>query len=375
MKKGFLLLLFAVLAAGVATAQVDVERRRVLLLQSGFAVGPSQERLGGFGFFWFNENHCPWSNTVLRVIFAGIYGDAELSWFPQGAINTAVGVGLGGGTYINSIHPYAEGRRLYAQEFEGDIVNARLFVNQTIPNPTPLPLNVRLTYAPGFQWFRATENTHNFDRPRDFLNHAALGEVRLGGIEPGVTKCGGLSFIWQRRRVTGAGLIILGRSAHRIRSTRIMSAFLRPPVAIAVWSGFVGGTGAAGIHRADVLNAWKLGGNNLGDDDFSMPLHGYYCRELYAESVFITNLDIGIPLLNDHRLVLHFYADNACAKPLDARTGVVGDWQNYLGVGAGIGFRAFGATHLLLSYGYGVNAVRYDRHGGHEIGITLEKSF
>ena len=30
---------------------------------------------------------------------------------------------------------------------------------------------------------------------------------------------------------------------------------------------------------------------------------------------------------------------------------------------------------MLVSYGYGVNAVRNGEHGGHEIGVALEKQF
>ena len=37
--------------------------------------------------------------------------------------------------------------------------------------------------------------------------------------------------------------------------------------------------------------------------------------------------------------------------------------------------RAFWTTDLLLSYGYGVNAVRRGETGGHEIGLAFEKKF
>ena len=56
-------------------------------------------------------------------------------------------------------------------------------------------------------------------------------------------------------------------------------------------------------------------------------------------------------------------------------TGAVDDWHGLFGVGAGIGFRAFGEVDLLLTYGYGVDAVRNGNHGGHEFGIALERKF
>jgi len=348
-----------------------------LSLQSSFAVGPSQERLGGFGYFWFNENNFPCTNTALRVIFAGIYGDAELSWFLSCSTNTALGVGLGGGAYVNSIYPYADGQRLYAEEFDGDTANARVFVNQTIPNPTPLPLNVRLSYSPTFQWFHATENTRDFDRPRDFFTHTFLGEIRFGGIEPGLTKTRGLELYLSAETSHRAGFDAFGPTAahyplHRDYQRLFGSLGGKLPAGpVTISARFAGGS----THNVDVLNAYKIGGNLTGPDDYAVALHGYYTRELFAESFYIGNLDIGIPLLSNRKLIAHLYCDDAMTKTLDPRTGAVNDWHNYLGVGAGLGFTAFWDTHILVTYGYGVNAVRYDHHGGHEIGVALEKRF
>src|SRR2546425_8741469 len=83
-------------------AQVDIEHRRTITLQTGVSVYQSEEQLGGFGYFWFNEDHFPWTNTALRVIFAGVYVDTELSYYVAGNTNTAVGAGAGGGLYLDS---------------------------------------------------------------------------------------------------------------------------------------------------------------------------------------------------------------------------------------------------------------------------------
>jgi hypothetical protein len=377
MKKLFCTVLLVVVTGTAAFAQVDVEHRRVLSLQTSHAIGSSQERLGGFGYFWFNKNNFPCTNTALRIIFAGIYADAELSWFLPCSTNTALGIGLGGGTFVNDIAPYWDGRRLYGQEFEGDIANARIFINQTIPNPTPLPLNVRLTYSPTFQMFHATDNTRAFDRPRDFFAHTFLGEIRFGGIEPGLTKTRGLELYVSAETSHRAGFDAFGPTAARYPLHRDYQRFFAslggklPAGPITVSARVAGGS----THNVDVLNAWKLGGNLVGTDDYALTLHGYYIREIFAESFYIANLDIGIPLLENRKLVAHLYADNANAKVLDPRTGMTGNWHNFLGVGAGLGFPVWWDVNVLVSYGYGVNAVRYDRHGGHEVGIALEKNF
>lgn len=377
MKKLLCAALLLVVVAGPVSGQVDIEHRRTLSLQTSFAAGPSQERIGGFGFLWFNENNFPWTNTALRVIFAGVYADAELSCFLPCSTNTALGVGLGGGTYVNDIHPYGNGRRLYGQEFDGDVGNARFFINQTIPNPTPLPLNVRLSYSPTFQYFHATDNTRAFDRPRDFFTHSFLGEIRFGGIEPGLTKTRGLELYLTAETSHRSGFDAFGPAGAHYPLQRDYQRLFGslagklPAGPVIVSARFAGGAG----HNMDVLNAWKLGGNLTGADEYALTLHGYYVRELFADSFYMGNLDIGIPLLANRKLVAHLYCDDAMVKTLDARTGTANDWHNYLGVGAGLGFPAFCGTQVLVTYGYGVNAVRYDRHGGHEIGIALEKNF
>jgi len=377
MKQPFCALLAIALIAGTVRGQVDTEHRRTLILQTSSAVGPSQERLGGFGYFWFNQNHFPWTNTALRVLFAGIYGDAELSCFLPANTNTSLGIGIGGGAYINSFHPYLDGRRYYPAEFDGDIAMARLFINQTVPNPTPLPLNLRLTYTPMLQWFHATENTHDFDRPRDFAAHSIQTEVRWGGVEPGLSKHRGIELYLSAETIYRTGFDSFGPSTshypvHTNPQRLFGSITAKLPVNPIVFSARLsGGYG----HHTDVLSSWKLGGNLQGLDHYSPSLHGYYTRELLAKSFYLANLSVGIPILPNKKLTAFLYCDDAYANLLDPRTGLANDWHNYLGLGTGLAFPAWCNTHVLLTYGYGVNAVRYDHHGGHEIGIAIEKNF
>src|ERR1041385_2306820 len=77
---------------GQVWAQVDVEHRRTLTLQSGHAIGPSEEAPNGYGYFWFNENHFPWDQTALRFNYAVVYLDGELSYFLPVETVTAVGL-------------------------------------------------------------------------------------------------------------------------------------------------------------------------------------------------------------------------------------------------------------------------------------------
>jgi len=277
MKKIALLILTVVLAQG-AMGQVDIESRRTLILQTSFPLR-GEEQPNAFGYFWFNENNYPWTNTALRVIFAGIFGDTELSYFLPANTNIAIGAGLGGGLYIDSITPYRDGERLAKEQFYGDVVTGRVFVNNTIPNPTPLPLNLRATYGVTGSFFRKTDTTANFTIPNDFYTQSLTAEFRFGGIEfPG---CGcrgprhGHSFKqrdggdddWRRLGVDGARHRERSyvRAGKRIRKRRKSSGRAQHQVDGGGWHpgssrshfghGYAGGVGQLGRRLGRVQNS------------------------------------------------------------------------------------------------------------------------
>ena len=99
--KRIVLVVFLLFLAGQVLGQVDVETRRTLMLQTSEGLYHSEELLRPFGYFWFNQNQYPWTNTALRVIFAGVYADVELSCFLPANTNFAVGVAAGGGGYLD----------------------------------------------------------------------------------------------------------------------------------------------------------------------------------------------------------------------------------------------------------------------------------
>jgi hypothetical protein len=135
---------------------------------------------------------------------------------------------------------------------------------------------------------------------------------------------------------------------------------------------FFGRVGGGLGEDLDELSAYKVGGNLLGIEPFTMTLHGYYTREFFADDFGIANLELRQQLTEEHALALHLYGDWAVLKPVPPEAP---DWDNFFGVGAGVSFRALWDVDWLISYGYGVNAVRHGNHGGHEVGIALEKKF
>jgi hypothetical protein len=101
-------------------------------------------------------------------------------------------------------------------------------------------------------------------------------------------------------------------------------------------------------------------------------LHGYYTREFFADDFGIANLEFRYLLDEKRHLTAHLYGDWAVIKPVPPQPS---DWNNFFGVGAGVGFRAFWGIDMLVNYGYGFNAVRNAHLGGHEAAWALEKQF
>ena len=366
----------ACLLTASAFAQVDVASRRTLSIQAEEAISSgSEETLSAIGYFLFNQNNYPWTNTALRVIYAGVFLDAELSYYVAGNTNSAVGLGGGGGAFVDSVTPYVNGERLARQSFSGDDVHARVFVNQTIPNPSPLALNLRGTYAISESFYRDNGSTANFNLPTDFFTQTLQAELRFGGFEPGLLAKRGaelyvgadVNYRSNFESFGPNGGPVLG---HQSEYERVFSSLaLRLPAGPTIVSARL--CGGYGDH-IDELSAWKLGGNIANVGSYAYTLHGYYLHEFFTDRFVMSNLALTVPVNDDHKLAVHFYGDwtNARGVPPLER-----EYHNYFGVGSGVSFRGPWKTDVLVSYGYGINAVRDGEHGGHEVALGLERQF
>ena len=370
-----ILVLFIAIASLPVFGQVDIAHRRTLAVQAGTAVSGSEEALSGIGYFWFNENNYPWTNTALRIIFAGVFVDAELSYFVAGNTNTAIGIGAGGGGYFNSVTPYVHGERLSRQSFYGDGIGGRVFINQTIPNPSPLPLNLRGSYFVAQSFYRDAGNTKNFILPPDFYTQTIQAEMRFGVIEPGLLSKRGAQIYVETDANYRSGFDAFGPVGgpvlgHQTEYERVFGSLdVKLPAGPLIAAGrFCGGYG----DHIDELSAWKLGGNLVNLSPYAYTLHGYYLREFFTDRFVMSNLALSVPVNDEHKLAIHFYGDWANARGVPPQTR---EYHNYFGVGTGVSFRGPWMTDCLVSYGYGINAVRNGNRGGNEIAVGLERQF
>jgi hypothetical protein len=319
---------------------------------------------------------------ALRVIFAGVYADAELSYFLPAQPQTAIGIGGGGGVYIDSLTPYRQGERLSHQQFYGDNANARVFINHELAQIPfgdlgKLPVNVRGTYAVTGSFYREADTTKSFTIPDDFLTQTVLAELRFGGIEPGLTARRGAELYLAAEANYRSGFDAFGPTgspfpAHTTYQRLFGSLGGKIPIKKTILVLRAGG--GMGEH-VDELSAYKIGGNLTGADAYSYPLHGYYTRELFADDFGLVNTEYIVPLVKSCELAGHLYGDYAVVKEIDVAAGTADQWHSFIGVGTGVSFRTVWDIHALVTYGYGVNAVRNENRGGHEVGLALEKQF
>ncbi len=360
---------------GQAFGQVDVEHRRLLTLQSGMSVYHSEEALDGYGFFWFNEDHFPWDRTALRLNYAGIYLDGELSYFLPLPTVTAIGIRLGGGVYSDDMHPYVQGERIASQEFDGDSGLVSVFINHEIGKIAgQLPVNIRATYQARRTDYRKTGHTSDFVLPPNFFTHTVQGEFRLGGLEREITSRRGLvayvladaNYRDDFRAFGPVGALFPAYSDYQ----RLLAQLgARIPIDKTTWFLlFTGGTG----HHLDELSAYQLGGNLVNADPTIYTLHGYYTKEFFVRDFGLVNFEVRQEINEQHHVTLHLYADCAAERSVPPD----GSAKRILpGVGTGIGFQTFWKTDVLLSYGYGFNAVRNGDRGGHEVALGIERKF
>ena len=120
--------------------------------------------------------------------------------------------------------------------------------------------------------------------------------------------------------------------------------------------------------NADRLSAYRLGGTLPLAAEFPLMLPGYYFEELSVRSFALLNGSYSVPLGRRWEIVGH-----GGAAFCDYLPGLEQPDDFNAGVGAGLGWEsADGGWHVLVGYAYGINAVRTDGRGAHNIGLLVQ---
>jgi hypothetical protein len=121
---------------------------------------------------------------------------------------------------------------------------------------------------------------------------------------------------------------------------------------------------------ADRFSAYRLGGFLPLASEFPLSLPGYYYQELSARRFVLLGGSYLVPLDKKQRWSVGATAAGACVDYLPG-TEQPGHWNS--GVGAGVLYRSPSDTvKVMISYAYGVEAIRSSGRGAHSIGVILQ---
>ncbi|MCL4180349.1 MAG: hypothetical protein KJ072_21715 [Verrucomicrobia bacterium] len=367
---------FVVLAALSAQAQIDPEPRQLLHLglnQSLHDDGPG----AAYAFFYWNMPNVPSTNQTLRLTIAPVYVDSELAFKALLGDNTDLGVGLFGGAFANRYEEVRQGDYLRDESFDGHGggVNVSLY---HLFNPTaPIPLNGLLRVGADYRAFEDTDDTGDtFELPdnQPFL-HLRAG-FRWGGSEPVLRPrlAMEVSAWYELEHRTAGGRYgftddrELEPTAHRFLG-RAQLNWTLPESEHYIWIGLMGGS----VIGADRLSAYRLGGALPFTSEFPLYIPGYFYQELSTENFGLVYGSYSIPFGASKQWNVTIGAATALVDYVDGLE-QPGNWHS--GFNGGFGYTAKERRwRVLTAYGYGVDAIRSDGRGGHNVALIFQYNF
>ncbi len=328
---------------------------------------------GGYGYFLWKRKAFPWASSDFKLLFAGIVGDAELTFRSLLTENTDLGVGA---SYhvLGGFEEYERGQIRIGNRMDTDQASARLFIQQHIVVNYAEIAQVRATYEGGYiNYSRDDDTSSDFTLAPDGAFHslklnAGTGKVIRSSYQPGGwdLNLGFEATFRENWRQWGPAGLWYSPSEYQklqIDGTYVFTPFDHQKLV----STFSGGLG----NQLDRLSNFRLGSGLTGFGAVRT-LHGFYVRELFAQDYGLLNLDYVIPLQKESELALHLYGDAAVTHRSDTSDHAAHGWA---GTGAGVSFKGFWDTDWLMGYGYGINAQRGTDHGGHELFLQMSKKF
>ncbi len=368
------------LGAGLAAwAQIDPTARRII--QLGYNQ-PTEGKapFAGYAFFYYNEPGFVRTNWTLRAAVAPVYADTELGIRGLLGPHTDLGIGVSGGGFADSYSEIRQGRWIQNESFTGHAGEFSLGVYHLL-NPLPEGTKpTRLLEAPAQLVFRGAmrytlyerndDTAPNFVIPDDrATGHLRVG-IRWGGREPLMDPAVAFELsAWYEGQFRNdaepygfAGATPESSESH-LFWTRALIAYTLPARHRFEVSATLGTS-----RDVDRLSAYRLGGTLPLAAEFPLMIPGYYFEELSVRSFALLNGTYSVPL-GKHWEVLGFggAAISDYLPGLEQRGNFNG------GVGAGFGWESLEkGWHIVVSYAYGINAVRGNDRGAHNVGVLVQ---
>jgi len=361
-------------------AQVDPTPRQ--LVQVGYNQ-PVQGKapFAGYAFYYHNEPGFVRPDWTLRAAVAPVYVDLELAFRGLIAPQTDFAVGLAGGGFADN---YAEIRRgVWRQEesfsgHAGEINSSVYHLFNPLPDgatPTSLmEMPLQGVFRVGFResiFDRNARTAAGFELPDDLPSGFVRAGLRWGGREPIMRPDVAVELsVWyqgQARFSSGDYGFVDDRSvqpsAHQFWGRALVANNFTNTGHYLEMS-----LTAGAVLNADRLSAFRLGGTLPLGAEFPLMLPGYYFEELSAQRFLLADALLIQPLIG--RWDLLGYGGTAL---VDYTPGLEQPGQWHSGVGGGLGWTSSNAAwQVMLGYAYGVDAIRDEGRGAHNVGFLVQ---
>ncbi len=357
----------------VVSAQIDPVNRD--LIQLGYnSAFQGHAPLAGYAFYYHNAPGFLRTNLTLRLALAPVYLDSELGISHALGENTDLGIGLAGGGFADSYSEIRGGKFLPNESFTGHNGEASLSLYHLFNPQRQIPLNLVVRGIVHRSWYaRDDETDPAFQIPDDRTTFSVRTGLRWGGVEPtpfpslamelsawyeGMfrTPSGAYGFAGDRR---------VQSSSHLFWAQGLL-AYTLPESKHSFYLSLKAGTSI----DADRFSAYRLGALLPLAAEFPLSLPGYYYQELSAKRFVLAGGNYLLPLDAKGRWSVGATAATAGVDYLPG-TAQPGRWHS--GVGAGILYRSpRDTTKIMISYGYGIDAIRTRGRGAHSVGVLLQ---
>jgi hypothetical protein len=354
-----------------ALGQIDPVKRE--LIQLGYnAAFEGHQPLSVYAFYYQNQPEFVTTNLALRAAIAPTYLDSELGVRHILDENTDLGIGVAGGGFADSYAEVRRGTYLPSESFTGYGGEASVSLYHRF-NPSQLiPLNAMVRGIAHYSFYEEDDKTaSNFHLPPDHGTFSVRTGLRWGGREPTLFPSLAMALsVWyegmfrSETAAYGFGDRTLEPSSHLFWGEALL-AYTMPKLKHAFYLGVTAGTSL----DADRLSCYRLGALLPMASEFPLSIPGYYYQELSARSFTLLGGNYIVPL--DTKNQRWNVAVTAATAYVDYLSGLEqpGNWHS--GVGAGV-FYTTPSWRVLLSYGYGIDAMRSSGRGAHSIGILIQ---
>jgi hypothetical protein len=365
--------LAAVLAAAAATAQTDPERRDLLQLGYGQPLG-GRPPLAAYAYYYLSRPDFLRPELGFRLVVAPSYLDAELAFKGAFGPTTDLAIGVSGGGFSESYEEIRGGEWLRDQSFNGHGGAISLAVNRLFNPGERIPLSAMargsFSYA---SYARRSDNPESFALPPNEPVATLRTGVRFGGQEPRLDPAFALELsAWYEGQYRFhpadygfAGDRRVERMVHRFWG-RGLVVYTLPDSQQRLTFGVI----AAGSAHPDRFSAYRVGGVFTLASEFPLVLPGYFAGELSARHLLLVGATYSTPLEPTRRWSV---TTSASTGKIATTPGLEqpGAWNT--GMGAGVTWLSLSKTwKVSLFYGYGFNAIRGGRHGGHALTLQVQ---